>query len=624
MKQTRIVIALVAIAGLSLLAYVWPGQAAPTENVMAVTIVNDDVWPDGFCSLREALHNANNNMQMFNGAGECPAGSASEADVIRLSSGQTYALTLVGNSDDQGDLDVLANGLPLDLRLEPDGATATTIQMTVNGERVMEIHGASVELHNLIMTGGAIDGPGGGILNDGGNLALAGMEVRNNTATAGGGLYNDGTAAITDSQIALNNGTFVGGGGIYSSDNLTITNSIIRANEASSGGGIYQAGGVLVVQNGSSVNLNSVSNNGGGFYLTNDIVSATIQSSVVEGNQADNDGGGLYFASLAYDKLLVTDGRITNNMAGVNGGGTWGTGRLARMQVNENRAANIGGGLYTHGTLQLEDVRVHNNTAVFGGGLAGATVQATGLRVYDNEADQRGGGMYVSMVNLKDSEIVKNNAGVVGGGLYADASILFPLTAVLERVLVAENIAADGGGIWTERHLEMGNVTISDNAALADGAGLYIAPSGIVTATNITLAMNTPGVNLYKMGQLTLQNSIISNGAQTNCITSLDFPEINSWGNNLSDDDSCLGLDEPTDIINLNTLLGPLADNGGNTRTRALLDGSPAIDAANAAACAAPPVNGVDQRGMLRPLGSGCDMGAFEKGMAIFLPFIQR
>jgi len=48
-------------------------------------------------------------------------------------------------------------------------------------------------------------------------------------------------------------------------------------------------------------------------------------------------------------------------------------------------------------------------------------------------------------------------------------------------------------------------------------------------------------------------------------------------------------------------------DNGGSTQTMALLPGSPAIDAGNNANC---PV--ADQRGVTRPQGDGCDIGAYE------------
>jgi hypothetical protein len=42
------------------------------------------------------------------------------------------------------------------------------------------------------------------------------------------------------------------------------------------------------------------------------------------------------------------------------------------------------------------------------------------------------------------------------------------------------------------------------------------------------------------------------------------------------------------------------------------MEGSPAIDNANAATCAAPPINNLDQRGVTRPVGTGCDIGAYE------------
>jgi len=56
-------------------------------------------------------------------------------------------------------------------------------------------------------------------------------------------------------------------------------------------------------------------------------------------------------------------------------------------------------------------------------------------------------------------------------------------------------------------------------------------------------------------------------------------------------------------------LLGPLQDNGGDTLTHALLPSSPAIDAGDADNCPA-----TDQRGIPRPQGAGCDIGAYEFG----------
>ena len=61
------------------------------------------------------------------------------------------------------------------------------------------------------------------------------------------------------------------------------------------------------------------------------------------------------------------------------------------------------------------------------------------------------------------------------------------------------------------------------------------------------------------------------------------------------------------DLQNTDPRLAPLADNGGPVETSALRQGSPAVDAVAAAACPS-----TDARGVLRPAGGGCDIGAFE------------
>jgi hypothetical protein len=60
-------------------------------------------------------------------------------------------------------------------------------------------------------------------------------------------------------------------------------------------------------------------------------------------------------------------------------------------------------------------------------------------------------------------------------------------------------------------------------------------------------------------------------------------------------------------IIGQDPNLGPLANNGGFTQTHALLAGSPAIDTGTNTGCPA-----TDQRGVTRPQGAACDVGAYE------------
>ena len=79
-----------------------------------------------------------------------------------------------------------------------------------------------------------------------------------------------------------------------------------------------------------------------------------------------------------------------------------------------------------------------------------------------------------------------------------------------------------------------------------------------------------------------------------------------SGGGNIEGATTC-ALTGGGDRQNTNPLLGPLADNGGPTQTRALLVGSPAINGALASTCPA-----ADQRGVSRPQLGACDIGAFE------------
>jgi hypothetical protein len=86
-------------------------------------------------------------------------------------------------------------------------------------------------------------------------------------------------------------------------------------------------------------------------------------------------------------------------------------------------------------------------------------------------------------------------------------------------------------------------------------------------------------------------------------------PIVDGGGNLSYPDTSCPGMHSAA-------LLGPLQDNGGWTHTMALGQGSAAIDAADDDVCAGPLVGNLDQRGVTRPQGSHCDIGAYEVGQA--------
>jgi hypothetical protein len=149
----------------------------------------------------------------------------------------------------------------------------------------------------------------------------------------------------------------------------------------------------------------------------------------------------------------------------------------------------------------------------------------------------------------------------------------------------------NGGGIANLMSMTVVHVTLASNSALVGasvgtpagpgrGGGVYSSSNGLSTLQNSLLAGNLSG----------------SNG----------FGPLIDQGNNLSSDSSCQ-FTAPGSLNNSDPRLSSLDDFSGPTPTMALLAGSSAINAANSSYCAP-----TDQRGVARPFGSGCDIGAFE------------
>ena len=141
-----------------------------------------------------------------------------------------------------------------------------------------------------------------------------------------------------------------------------------------------------------------------------------------------------------------------------------------------------------------------------------------------------------------------------------------------------------------------------------------------MTLINVTVASNSSAMSgaVQAFGQISVRNTIIANStgaASSNC----SAPLLIDLGNNLEFPGTSCGFVLASDR-RADPLLKALADNGGPTRTMALMAGSPAIDAGDDAACAATPVSGQDQRGVSRSVRAGqhCDMGAYERATLQF------
>ncbi len=329
--------------------------------------------------------------------------------------------------------------------------------------------------------------------------------------------------------------------------------------------------------------------------------------------------------NLTLNNLTVQNGKCAGacSTIGDYGGGIYnngGTLTLNGVDVLNNYATIYGGGISSYGTLTLTDSRVSGNQAVYGGGgifTGSVNAYTTIIRsqlTNNNVTGGLGGAIYNGGITLtmSDSTISGNFASEDGGGIYNG---LDPVT--ISGSTITNNTAGDdGGAIINYGTLSISDTTITGNTAQGGtnglGGGAILQDySGDATAelhlTNVTLAGNnhqTAGGDgiLLTDGPTFMTNTIIAGNGTQNC----SGPMFTSSGNNLEDSNSC-NLTGSGDLINTDPMLDALADNGGSTLTMALQSGSPAINAGNDSSCAS-----TDQRGVSRPLGTHCDIGAYE------------
>ena len=201
------------------------------------------------------------------------------------------------------------------------------------------------------------------------------------------------------------------------------------------------------------------------------------------------------------------------------------------------------------------------------------------------------------------------------------------MLTVTNSTLSGNSASTLGGGIWNTSGgtLTVTNSTLSGNSAGSRGGGGIYNGAAMLAITNSTLSGNSAGSGsgggiVNDTGTLLVKNTIVANSPSGgNCFTVSGT--INSQGHNLSDDTSCSSYFTQTgDLNNTPAGLDPsgLQNNGGPTGTIALLPTSPAVDAIPVspinyctAADGITPI-ATDQRGIARPQGSGCDIGAFE------------
>ncbi len=249
--------------------------------------------------------------------------------------------------------------------------------------------------------------------------------------------------------------------------------------------------------------------------------------------------------------------------------------------------------------LRIQNLTIANGNALTGGGISHSEFATLFLK----------------------NVTFENNSAMAGGALYTPVDA----DAFIDSCTFVGNRATRGGAIGAGINAEMTivNSTFSGNHATTGGAISENSSRTRISFSTLSGNDADQGGAIYQEyfagfapPPIALRNTLVANnGAGGNCVCRDHTAGcITDGGGNLSyPDNTCPG-------IVADPKLGPLANNGGLTRTMSLSAGSPAIDAA--ADCRDfSSVVASDQRGVPRPQGLRCDIGAYERSAISFRGF---
>ena len=450
-----------------------------------------------------------------------------------------------------------------------------------------------------------------------GTLALSDVTVRNgffqtnSPVTRGSCLFSSGNITLTDSSVKYckaentSSGT-VQGGAVAALGNVTLSGSTVLGGTAENsgtgaaqGGAIWSQGTIKLddastVANSKALTNGSGSARGGGTWSQN---GTTIsKQSIVDGNTAQAYGNGSAIGGGVYatgNLTVGTNSVISNNVA------------------ESNTSFASGGGAQTGGTAtvkysQIEDNRVTSATSsAQGGGLrTDDTLMTKYTTISGNESSSLGGGVIArGNVSLRYTTISGNKAKVVGGldliGTNATQNL------IIDQSTISGNISTNskfGAGIYVGHDTDIRNSTITGNVESNPSNTKYGAGLSVKHDVNVDLSSTIISDNKLDDGSSSIPDSDIAAAiGGSNATLTGDYNLIGI---------SLIGYPGTHGISNGAPGLGPLQDNGGLTKTHAVLPGSPAIDAGKANSFTQ------DQRGtgFKRTVGADPDIGAFELG----------
>jgi CSLREA domain-containing protein/LPXTG-motif cell wall-anchored protein len=388
--------------------------------------------------------------------------------------------------------------------------------------------------------------------------------------------------------------------------------SNITINGAGAGTSIIDGGALdrvfHIITGTSTVNISSVTirngattRTGGGIHNVDSTL--TITNSTLSGNSSTGDGGGALFTEAGI--VNISNTTFSNNSAtgsGHGGGAILAIGGILNVStsvISNNTAAGDGGGGITSYVDSGTPLVTISNTTVSSNTVTGIFADGAGV-------------LSSNPITITASTIANNqNNSTAGGGNGGGMSHSNEAAVIINTTFSGNSAKGNGGGIvfndpaMTGEQMTLNNVTIynntsdSDSTGVGSGGGIYVQS----------------GATAVKFSNTIIAGNIDNTATAPDC-----SGDMNSLNYNLIQTVTGCNFSGTTtnNITGQNPNLAALASNGGSTQTHALQSGSPAIDKGNPAApgsggssCA-----GTDQRGTTRPVGTRCDIGAYEGGSA--------
>ena len=479
----------------------------------------------------------------------------STADAVMAGNGQCTLREALNNANESNGADTTGGDCASGTGSGPD-----TVQMTGLTGTVVLVADLPTIMENVSFLG-----PGAASLAVDGNnhaafrtqtaadidLEFEGLTISN---TGGSGIDATGSVTVVDSVVSGNGGTTCTG--IYGKGPVSVSGSTVSDNGFN---GIFTNGN-LTIEN------STITGNGGSG--TRALGSAEISDSTVTGNV----GSGVY----SYGDMTVTDSTVSGN------GGTSYTGIFSYGTVDVSGSTISGSGW--HGIYTDESVTVVNST-ISGNAKNGVSVMGNA----DVSGSTLDGNDRMGIYAAGDLSVVDSTVSGNGGTSYTG------LTSYGIVTVTGSTISGSGWhGIYTDESVTVVNSTISGNAKNG------VSVMGNADANNSTFADNGQ-YGIYARDGGTLENSIVAgkNDGEADIAGGLGSGGHNLIGN--ADGFTTAG----SDIAGIDPKIGPLANNGGDTATHALLEGSRAIGGGDDATATA-----TDQRG--EPKRGVRDIGAFE------------